>query len=347
MLMAARHTRWAGGIWPVALLFFIMLAPPLWAAEEALPGLAVVAPNLELSQHVRDIFREAAPRLAELTGGHPPGRIKVDVAQNRETFNRRAKELGGPEWAAGLAVPGHGLILLRSPKQLTRPGEFRPLFIHELAHLYLARQLKGRPAPLWLEEGLAMYAAGEGGLALASAMTRGVLSEKIKPLAQLENRFPRQADKAGLAYAQSYYMVSYLINTYGPEVLPRLLKELARDRVLTSALHKVTGKSLAQVEADFQETMTSRFSWLALLFAGSTLWALVGLTAGVSLVWRRRKQKQRLKELDELELLEKEEMSDKRSWPPPPVRGDIMGQAGLLGPSTPKLPQAASGQDAD
>jgi hypothetical protein len=329
-----------------ALLLLVILAPPLGAADKPLPGLAVVAPNLKIAQHVRDILREAAPRLAGLTGGHP-GRIKVEVAQDRAAFDRRAKELGGPEWAAGLTVPGRGLILLRSPKQLTQPGDFRPLFIHELTHLYLAPRLKGRDAPLWLEEGLAMYAAGEGGLALASVMTRAVLSEKIKPLGALANRFPKGADEAGLAYAQSYYMVSYLINTYGPEVLPRLLGELARDRALTAALHQVTGQSLAQVEAGFRETMTSRFSWLALLFAGSTLWALVGVVAAAALVWRRRKHKQRLKDLEVLDLQEKEKMNDKRSWPPPPVRGDVMGPAGLAGPSKPKLPPPAPGQDAD
>lgn len=344
--MAARLPWRAVRLWAAPLMLLALLAAPSLASESSLPGLAVVAPSLELSQHVRDIFRQAAPRLAGLTGGHP-GRIKVEVAQDREAFNRRAKELGGPEWAAGLAIPRQGLILLRSPKQLTQPGEFRPLFIHELTHLYLARQLKGRSAPLWLEEGLAMYAAGEGGLALASVMTRGILADRIKPLADLENRFPKEADEAGLAYAQSYYMVSHLINTYGPEVLPRLLRELARERALTSALHKVTGQSLAQVEANFQETMTSRFSWLALLFAGSTLWALVGVVAAVGLVWRRRRHQQRLKELEVLELQEKEELNDKRNWPPPPVRGDVMGQAGLVGPSTPKLPQSAPGQDAD
>lgn len=343
--MAANPCRRMAGPWLAAFLLFAILAPPLWAAGPPLPGLAVLAPNLEISQHIRDIFRETAPRLAGLTGGHP-GRIKVEVAQDRAAFDRRAKELGGPEWAAGLAVPGRGLILLRSPKQLTQPGDFRPLFIHELTHLYLARQLKGRSAPLWLEEGLAMYAAGEGGLALASVMTRAVLSEKIKPFDELANSFPKRADEAGLAYAQSYYLVSYLINTYGPEVLPRLLSELARDRALTAALHQVTGGSLAQVEAGFRETMTSRFSWLALLFAGSTLWALVGVAAAASLVWRRRKHKQRLKELGVLESQEKEEINDKRSWPPPPVRGDVMSQAGLASPKIPK-PTRAPGQDAD
>jgi hypothetical protein len=342
--MAARLGHRALLIGVVALVLWAAIAPPALAREPALPSLSVVAPNLELAQHVRDIFHQSAPRLAQLTGGHP-GRIKVEVAPDREAFTRRTKESGGPLWAAGLAIPGQGLILLRSPKQLTQPGDFRPLLIHELTHLYLAWELKGRHAPLWLEEGLAMYAAGQGGLAQASAMTRGVLSEKIKPFDELESRFPSGADEAGLAYAQSYYMVSYLLNTYGPEVLPRLLKELARDRTLTSALHKVTGHSLLQIEAGFKETMISRFSWLALLFAGSTLWALIGLTAGIALVWRRRRQRQRLKEMELLERDEKKDVEQIRLWPPPPVRGDVMDQAGLKSPSTPKPSPRTPGQN--
>ncbi len=343
--MALRLPRWVGPIWAMALVLLAFQAPSLLAADTTLPGLAVVAPNLKLSQHVRDIFRQAVPRLAGLTGGHP-SRIRVEVARNRQGFNRRAKELGGPEWAAGMALPKRGFILLRSPKQLTQPGDFRPLFVHELTHLYLARQLKGRPAPLWLEEGMAMYAASEGGLSLASVMTKGVLSGKIKPLADLELRFPAGADEATLAYAQSYYMVSYLLNTFGPEALPRLLGELARDRDLTAALYNVTGQSLVQVEDGFREAMTSRFSWLALLFAGSTLWALVAVVAGVGLVWRRRRQKQAIKQMEILELRDKEDLIDKRNWPPPPVRGDVLGQAGLVRPSHPDTLEKAPEEDA-
>mgnify|MGYP000713572091 CR=1 FL=1 len=338
--MSARHVRWAGGIWMAVLLVLAVLAPPLGAAEQSLPGLAVAAPNLKLSQHVRDIFHDAAPRLAGLTGGQPH-RVKVEVAPDRRSFNQRAKDLGGPEWAAGLALPQSGFILLRSPKQLTQPGDFRSLFVHELTHLYLARQLKGRHAPLWLEEGMAMYAAGQGGLGLASLMTRGVLADRIKPLDGLAHRFPAEADEAALAYAQSFYMVSYILNTYGPEALPRILRELAQDRSLTAALYNVTGSSLVQVEAGFREAMTSRFSWLALLFAGSTLWALVALVAGVSLVWRRRQHKQKLKQMEIAESLERKEMIDKRSWPPPPVRGDVLGQAGLVRPSPPEVRRSA------
>lgn len=321
-------------------------APLLWADDANLPGLSVVAPDLKLSQHVHDIFRKAAPRLARLTGGQPH-RIKVEVAPDRRVFNRRVKELGGPEWAAGIALPARSFILLRSPKQLTQPGDFRSLFVHELTHLYMARELKGRPAPLWLEEGMAMYAAGEGGLALASVMTKGVLSEKIKPFAELANRFPSGGDEAALAYAQSYYMVSYILNTFGHHALPSILRELAQDRNLTASLYNVTGQSLAQVEAGFRDTMTSRFSWLALLFAGSTLWALVALVAGVSLVWRRRKHQQALKQMKIEESLDKDEMIDKRNWPPPPVRGDVLVQAGLVRSSPPKVRESSPEKDAD
>ncbi|KMY67817.1 hypothetical protein AAU61_08080 [Desulfocarbo indianensis] len=321
-----------------------LLAWPLQAAEPGLPGLSVTASSLELAQHVRDIFRQAAPRLAGLTGGQP-SRIKVEVAQDREAFDRRVRQLGGPEWAAGLAMPGRDLIVLRSPKQLTQPQDFRPLLVHELTHLYLARQLRGRSAPLWLEEGLAMYAAGEGGFALAGTMAGGVLSERLKPLSLLESRFPAGAEEASLAYAQSYYLVSYLINAYGPETLPRLLRELALGRELTAALRKSTGRSLAQVEADFHEAMTSRFSWLALLFAGGTLWALVALGAGVALVWRRGRQKLRLRQLGELELQGKKDLGPKRIWPPPPRRGDVLEQAGLVKPASPESYPGDAGKD--
>ncbi|CAO0821663.1 hypothetical protein DFAR_2530007 [Desulfarculales bacterium] len=92
-------------------------------------------------------------------------------------------------------MPDQGLILLRSPRQLIEPEQFRLILAHELTHLYLAAALRHREHLLWLEEGLAMYASGEGG------WERAAVSQ--------------DSEQASLAYAQSAYMVFYLLNHHG------------------------------------------------------------------------------------------------------------------------------------
>jgi peptidase MA superfamily protein len=288
-LAAMARIFYIAGISGLALL--LALATAAWAGGP--PHLAIIAPSPELAAHVKQVADRAAPRLTAWTGAAPKS-IRIEVAVDHLAFERRVKQLGGPRWAAGLAWPQRNLILLRSPRQLGGPEQFAPLLQHELVHLYLAAGLKGRRAPLWLEEGLSMLLSGEGGWARTSAMTRAVLGGKLLPLSELEHRFPTDHREAALAYAQSYYLITWLLNNYGDESLRVIVASLAQDRPLTAALRRATGLSLASMQKAFSDDMSSRFSWLALLTAGGTVWGLIGIVAIVGLVIRRRRQKRRI-----------------------------------------------------
>ncbi len=274
--------------WLPTLLLLLALAYPALASGP--PRLSIQAPSPQLAAHIRQVAARTAPRLEAWTGAAPP-RLRIEVIAGGEEFERRSAQLGGPRWAAGVALARHELILLRAPRQLGDLDQFDTVLIHEMMHLYLAAGLKGRHAPLWLEEGLAMQISGEGGWDLAASMTRAVLGPGLLPLRQLENSFPSQADKAALAYAQSYYLVGWLLDRYGEQSLRRLVLSLSQGRPLTAALRRATGLSLMGIQESFGQDMNSRFSWLSALTAGGALWALVALVAGVGLVIRRRRQR--------------------------------------------------------
>lgn len=242
---------------------------------------------------MRQVVEQTAPRLAAWIGAAPPA-LRIVVAASEDDFLARVAQLDGPRWAAGLAVPSQGLILVRSPRQLIEPEQFRLLLAHELTHLYLSAALRSREHPLWLEEGLAMYASGEGGWERAAVMAKGVLQGRLLPLAELENSFPQDPEQAALAYAQSYYLISFILRQHGPEALPRIVAGLAKGREMTAALREATGQGLYALERDFKEEMTSRFSWLTVATAGGTLWVLISLVAAVGLVLRRRAHKARM-----------------------------------------------------
>ena len=315
----------------LALALALMLLAASGAGAASAPVLTIAAPNPELAAYVRAAARRAGPRLLALTGA-APARIKIIIAGGREEFQRRVKKLGGPIWAAGVAAKG--LIVLLPPAQLTDPDDFESLLTHELSHLYLAAALGSRRPPLWLEEGVAMYAAGQGGWRLVGTMTRAVLAKKLFTLVELSRKFPLGGDQAAAAYAQSYYFVSYLLSENGPQTIARLLKLLARGRDLTEALHRVTGRGLAACEREFRAAMESRFSWLALGAAGGTLWALISLGAGAALVWRRRAHLAQRGGMDGPQA--PPPGPDARRWPPPPPRGDVLASAGLAPPARKK-----------
>ncbi|MCB2192203.1 MAG: hypothetical protein KQI62_11595 [Deltaproteobacteria bacterium] len=301
----------------------------VWAGAAAAGSLelSVQAPSPELAAHIRQVTTETAPKLEAWTGASP-GKVLIQVMPTREWFEKRMAQLHGPRWAAGLALPGRGLIVLRSPRQLGDPEQFRHLLVHELLHLYLAAGLKGRRAPLWLEEGLAMRVSGEGGLGRTASMAGGVLGTGLIPLADLQERFPAQAGQAALAYAQSYYLVTWLQNEFGPQALPGIIKRLSQGKPLTAALRQTTGMSLAALEERFSDDMHSRFSWIAVLSTGGAFWALVAVVAMVGLAARRRSQKKRL-----ARGLAREDREN--SMGPPrrrqgKSRGEVLREAGLL-----------------
>jgi hypothetical protein len=303
--------------WPVSAA--VAPSPPL-------PELSVAAPTPEVAELVREVAAEVGPRLGAWLGA-APARVRVVVAGSVRYFEAQADLIDAPHWAAGLAVAERGLILVRSPKLLTGPEQFRPLLVHELTHLYLSAALRQRDHPWWLEEGLAMYASGESSLERGTVMAEAVLQKRLIPFSELERGFPGGPDQAALAYAQAYYFVSYLIREYGQEVLPNLVGSLARGRDLTAALKEATGKGLYALGKDFAEDMESRFSWIALISAGGVLWTAISLVAAVGLVRRRRQQRARILAMDDpgAERVQRHG----RRWPPPehPVR--VLGSAGL------------------
>lgn len=239
--------------------------------------------------------------MERLTGATPQ-KIKIIVADTDQDFTQRVKELGGPRWAAGLAVPAKGFILLRSPLQLTDLSTFHSVLVHELTHIYLYQAVGRRlKLPLWLEEGLAMHASNQGGLGLTGVMAKGVLLNKLIPFADLNNRFPARAEDAGLAYAQSFYLISHILKNHGKKSIPKLIRAMVHAKDISGALHQTIGKGLFALETEFTESMESRFSWIAVLTATGALWVLISLVAAVGLVARRRRQLAQIKAMSDEE----------------------------------------------
>ena len=312
-------------LWAWLLIYLAAAVLPVFASTgPAAPKINITAPSPQLAQEARRIALKAAPVLRQLTGAAPAA-IRFEIHPTLAAFQKRVGQVGGPLWAAGLALPGQGLILLRSPSQLTNPEGFHLVLVHEMAHLYLHAALGRRKLPLWLEEGIAMYASGQGGFGNAGELAAAVLSDGLIPLGRLQDSFPVSASQARLAYAQSYYLVSYLLNEYGKDTPAAIIREIARGRELTVALKIVTGHGVAALEKNFIKEMDSRFSWLAAIFATGTVWGLAALLAGVGLVHRRRAQLREIRSAPDAP----EFRPGRRLRPPPRGRKGVLKAAGL------------------
>jgi len=212
---------------------------------------------------------------------------------------RKYQELqpGGevPSWSAAVVYPSLNLIIIRSPRATKGKSiDLRKILKHEFTHIALGKAFSGkREIPRWLNEGLAMYESREWDFSRVSTIMRAVLTDSLIPLSEITYWFPFEADKAELAYSESFYLISFLISQYGKESFHRFLKEYSSGKGLKEVLREVYGIKWEEFEEKWKNYLKVRFSWLPIITSTTTLWFLVTIT--FILAYVKKKKANRLK----------------------------------------------------
>lgn len=145
------------------------------------------------------------------------------------------------EWTGGSAYPDYGTITLGvSPVNLDWGVK---TVAHELAHLVVHR-LTRNPylgVPVWLDEGLAMYAEGPLDGEFVNVLDRAVAAGRLFSVRSLASPFSVFTDQSLLSYAQSYSIVEFLISRYGQAKMLELLGVFRGGSDYDAALEKVYG----------------------------------------------------------------------------------------------------------
>jgi hypothetical protein len=143
-------------------------------------------------------------------------------------------ETGMPPQAAGFARTRHeeGRIALRRVDvHCDEPDLCTAVLLHEVTHIVLASEYGADRVPHWASEGLAVLAEPTAKVArhlrdLPRYYRAGQLY-KVRALVELTG-YPEPAH-LGIFYSQSVSLVDFLGRFKGPEVLPRFLRDAARD----------------------------------------------------------------------------------------------------------------------
>lgn len=127
---------------------------------------------------------------------------------------------------------------------------------HEYAHSLITQLSRGH-APVWLNEGLAVWAEEtEEGERQAWAEQK-IAGQELFTLEQMNNTFVNlPAARAEVAYAQSYLAVRALIDEYGTRKIPALLGNLAHSRNMSEAFAATCPDDLASFEARWLRRLT-------------------------------------------------------------------------------------------
>ncbi|MFL7840200.1 MAG: peptidase MA family metallohydrolase [Candidatus Promineifilaceae bacterium] len=154
------------------------------------------------------------------------------------------------DWAGGVAFSEYNVILMGVPPSIAADWG-RSTVRHELTHLVLGqygRSCVGGDRPSWLEEGLAMYAEGEPTQDMLDNLDDALRNNSFIPLRSLNGAFPAHSDSANLAYNESFSVVQFLSEEYGPQSISNLILALATGESYDVALEQVYGFNVDGLE---------------------------------------------------------------------------------------------------
>ncbi|MBM3121473.1 MAG: hypothetical protein FJZ97_04725 [Chloroflexi bacterium] len=192
-----------------------------------------------MSRQLLEAAVTGADRLASELGPLPADEVHLYIYDSTQAMADAI--LFEPQWTGGMAFSEFRTIILGIGEQDLEWG--LNAVEHELAHVIVGNLVSACYArlPTWLSEGLAMVA--EGGL---DAESQRLLDEALRddafyPVRALSDGFTEDPGRASLAYAQSYSLVTYLLDTYGQDPMLALLEAAQAGYRADGALTSVYG----------------------------------------------------------------------------------------------------------
>ena len=167
-------------------------------------------------------------------------------AQREELSEVRRREI----LRAGVAYSGEDLVQVLGFRGALGTADTAR---HEITHLYV-HWAAGGNVPAWLNEGLAVWAQTDPGGEYRRALSRAIERDALLLLRGMA-RFPGRSDESILAYGQAYSVVSYLIDTQGPDKLRRLLESIKAGEGVVRGLESIYGLTLDKLDAEWRKSV--------------------------------------------------------------------------------------------
>ena len=263
-----------------------------------------VEDDRNVAERLADSSTEIVEGINKALGVDFAAAIRVYIADRGAFQGLQPSATIFPESVVGVAYSRSSLIILKSPRDVSSiETDLVKTFIHELTHIILGSAFnQDEEIPRWLNEGIALYVSGEWSFNRVSAMTRAVLTDSMIPLSELTHAFPKSSRDLQLAYAQSFYLVSFLITRYGRESFHTFIRLYSQRKKLEETLFQVYSLSIFELEEEWKDFLEMRFSWIPIITSSTTLWFIITVIFVYGYFNKRRKVKVTLKEWEEEQL---------------------------------------------
>ncbi|GAG43929.1 unnamed protein product, partial [marine sediment metagenome] len=201
----------------------------------------------EVAASVAGLIDEAVPRIAALLRTDDLRPVPAFVYHDRSQF-LAATGMPPRSTVVGLATLPAGVIHIDGTGRLAAIEKVVP---HEVGHVMIGRAVgRALPAlPVWFNEGVAEYVAGERAAQVDPVTLRAVGRGSALPISELDAEFRSLGDTNPLAYAEAASLVNFLVSERGEGVIADLLAALRQHRDFATALEQTTGWTVLELES--------------------------------------------------------------------------------------------------
>lgn len=164
-------------------------------------------------------------------------RVPIVYFSSREKF---AGATGQPPWSEGFSVTHKAGLNFRMIISFRGQEHFLDSILpHEISHLILHDFMGKSQAPVWFDEGIAQLEERGKIDEHRQVMAQLVSLDRTIPLESLENFNLKEVTddrQVEIFYAESLYIVDFLIKTYGKAAFQKLCRQLRDGRTFEEAL---------------------------------------------------------------------------------------------------------------
>lgn len=182
--------------------------------------------------------------------------IKIFIYASHQDL-LRALSSNAQEWTGGQAMTTFGVVVIGVPPSQLDWG--LRATTHEMSHLVIHQATDNpfRGLPRWLDEGIAVYNEDTEKLIddFAPIFDDAVQKNELMTLRTLSSPFPADPMLANLAYGQSGAVVKFIIDTYGPEKMAKLLSIFAEGSLDDDALKEALGVDTDGLDNAFRASL--------------------------------------------------------------------------------------------
>lgn len=230
-----------------------------------------------LAMYIIPLLERAYDSLAVRYGYRAPTPVRLEFFRQHADFSVRTVGLVG---LGALGVSFGSLLAMDTPNARER-GTFNwgSTAWHELTHAFTLGA-SGHRVPRWLSEGLSVLEERRANVGWGARTSLPYLQAyragRVRPVSQLTDGFmrPRSPQETGFSYYHASLFCEWVEQTRGGAALPALLVAYRDGADTPTAMQRVLGLSMAQIDAQFDGWLRQRFL--------TELQALGGLVSGES-----------------------------------------------------------------